>query len=81
MKVSLSIETETGEHYLIQKDANDYPDLIPLSNAPPLDDYRAKKAKGRSLYEALTGRAYPHPNATTRQILWDFIEVAIKHLP
>jgi len=81
MKISLSIQTEAGESYLLQKDAHDYPDLISLSKDRPLEDYRAKKAKGKALYEALTGKKYPHPNATTRQVLWDFIEVAIKHLP
>ena len=81
IEVSLSIQTETGESYLIRKDSNGYPDLIALTKAHPLDGYQAKKTKGKALYENLTGKKYPHPNATTRQILWDLIEVAIKHLP
>lgn len=81
IEVGLSIQTEAGESYLIRKDSSGYPDLVSLTKDHSLDEYKAKKAKGKVLYENLTGKKYPHPEATTRQILWDFIEAAIKHLP
>ncbi len=81
MQVGLWIRTEQEETYLIKKDANGYPDLSALSSSLKLEDYKAKKEKGKALYEELTGTHYPHPHATTRQVLWDFLEAAIKQLP
>lgn len=81
MQVGLWIQTEQEETYLIKKDANGYPDLSALSSPLKLEDFKAKKEKGKALYEELTGVNYPHPHATTRQVLWDFLEAAIKQLP
>lgn len=79
--VGMWFKTAAGETFLIKKDANGYPDLIHLDSDEPLEDVKAKKEKGKLLYETLTGKKYPHPNATTRQVLWDFLEIAIQKLP
>jgi len=81
MQVGLWIQTENEETYLIKKDANGYPDLSAFSSSLKLEDYKAKKEQGKMLYEELTGTQYPHSHATTRQVLWDFLEAAIKQLP
>lgn len=80
-KVGLWIQSKTGDTFLIKKDLNGYPDLISLSSKQSLRDAKEKKEKCKSFYEDLTGKKYSHPNATTRQVLWDFLEVAIHHLP
>ncbi|HEY5599309.1 MAG TPA: hypothetical protein VIK48_01350 [Candidatus Manganitrophaceae bacterium] len=79
IEIGLWARTEEGETFLIKKDPNGYPDLS--SPDRPLPDVQAKKEKARALYHALTGRNYPHPHATTRQVLWDFLEAAIERLP
>ncbi|MFQ5779497.1 MAG: hypothetical protein ACE5J1_03415 [Nitrospiria bacterium] len=81
IQIGLWIQTGEGEVYLIKKDANGYPNLTSLSPDLPLEDFKAKKEKGKALYEELTGTNYPHPHATTRQVLWDFLEAAIHQLP
>jgi len=80
-EIGLWIRTDQGESLLIKKDANGYPDVVSLSPHLPLADAQAKKEKIKALYENLTGKSYPHAHATTRQVLWDFLEVAIQHLP
>ncbi len=80
IEVGLWIKTDQ-EEVLIKRDAQGHPDLIPLSDPGPFTDREDRKAKVRSFYQQLTGRAYPHPHAATRQLLWDFIEVAVKRLP
>jgi hypothetical protein len=45
-----------------------------------LDTVDKKKAKIRLLYENLTGHPHPHAHATSRQLMWDFIEAATKQL-
>ncbi len=79
--VGLWIHAADGKTFLIKKDSNGYPDLIPLHDDASFDGIKAKKEKGKTLYEDLTGTKYPLPNATTRQVLWDFLEVAIQRLP
>ncbi len=79
--VGMWFQSASGETFLIKKDAHGYPDLIPLQLEKPLQGVKAKKEKGKILYEELTGKKYPHPNATTRQVLWDFLEIAIQKLP
>lgn len=79
--VGLWVQTSKGETFLIKKDMHGYPDIIPLQPDTPLEGIKVKKEKGKILYEDLTGKKYPHPNATTRQVLWDFLEVAIQRLP
>ena len=81
IEVGLSVQTEAGETYLIKKDPHGYPDLVSLSGDKPLKGMAEKKAMGKALYARLTGKPYPHPDATTRQVLWDFLEVAIQRLP
>ncbi|TAK01568.1 MAG: hypothetical protein EPO39_14220 [Candidatus Manganitrophaceae bacterium] len=80
-EIGLWIQTDQGESLLIKKDPNGYPDLVSLSPHLALPDIQAKKEKVKALYEKLTGKGYPHAHATTRQVLWDFLEVAIQHLP
>jgi hypothetical protein len=80
IEIGLWIRTPQGDTFLIKKDPNGYPDLTSLAE-PPLADIHEKKEKGKELYENLTGKKYPHPHATTRQVLWDFLEVAIQQLP
>ena len=81
IEIGLWIKTPQGETFLIKKDPNGYPDLASLSADSPLADIQAKKEKGKELYESVTGKKYPHPHATSRQVLWDFLEVAIQQLP
>lgn len=81
IEIGLWIRTPQGEIFLIKKDSNGYPELTPLSPEYPFSDTQAKKEKGKELYENLTGKKYPHAHATTRQVLWDFLEVAIQQLP
>ncbi len=79
--IGMWFQSEAGETFLIKKDANGYPDLISLQRENSLEGVKAKKEKGKSLYEELTGKKYPHENATSRQVLWDFLEIAIQKLP
>lgn len=80
-EVGLWIQTDRGETLLIKKDPNGYPDVVSLSPSLPLADSQAKKEAMKALYERLTGKSYAHAHATTRQVIWDFLEVAIQHLP
>jgi len=81
LEIGMWFQTREGETFLIKKDANGYPDLVPLQAQNTLENIKTKKEKGKILYEELTGKKYPHPNATTRQVLWDFLEIAIQKLP
>jgi hypothetical protein len=80
MEVGLWLSTEAGT-YVIKKDGQGHPDVVSLAGAEPLPDREAKKIAVKRAYEQLTGRPYPHDHAATRQVLWDFLEVAIKYLP
>ncbi len=80
-EIGLWIQSREGETFLIKKDAHGYPDLVSLSPNPPVFKPNDKKEKCKSFYEDLTGKKYAHPDATSRQVLWDFLEVAIQHLP
>jgi len=80
-QVGLWIQSLEGETFLIKKDANGYPDLVSLAPNPPALNTIDKKEKCKSFYEDLTGKKYAHPDATSRQVLWDFLEVAIQKLP
>ncbi len=80
-EVGLWILSKKGIPYIIKKDPNGYPDLVPLAPSPPLKGLEEKKDLCKSFYEDLTGKKYSHPDATTRQVLWDFLEVAIDRLP
>lgn len=80
-EIGLWIKSDRGETYLIRKDPNGYPDLILLSESDASLGAKEKKSVCRALYLEITGKQYGHPNATTRQVLWDFLETAIEHLP
>lgn len=80
VEIGLWIQTAEGETFLIKKDPNGYPDLTSPSGYA-LSDSKTKKEKAKELYQILTGKSYPHAHATTRQVLWDFLEVAIQQLP
>ena len=80
IEVGLWVKSDE-EEMIIKKDAQGHPALIPLSSPPPFTDRETQKAKVRTLYQQLTGQVYPHPYAATRQLLWDFIEVAVTRLP
>lgn len=80
-KIGLWLQSENGNTYLIEKNPNGYPDLLALSPEKPIEDIKEKKALAKTFYKELTGTSYPHPDATSRQVLWDFLEAAIKHLP
>jgi hypothetical protein len=77
MKISLMLETERAS-FLICKDPNGYPDLVFFSGVP---HQGTKKESAKQLYRELTGIAYPLSEATTRQVLWDLLEAALKQLP
>ncbi len=81
IEIGMWLQTSAGETLLVKKDANGYPDIVSLDPDTSFEGVKEKKEKGKLLYEELTGKQYPHPNATTRQVLWDFLEVAIQHLP
>lgn len=77
MQIGLMLKTE-GATYLIFKDPNGYPDLVCLSGqALP----GTRKEGAQYLYRELTGNLYPLSQATTRQVLWDLLEAALKQLP
>ncbi len=80
-EIGLWIQTSEGETFLIKKDAQGYPDFSGIGGASPLSDRDLKKQKIRDLYESLSGKSYTHSHATLRQMLWDFIEMAIHRLP
>lgn len=77
MQVGLMLKTEEAA-YLICKDPNGYPDLVRLNEGQMVG---SKKENGQRLYHLLTGNPYPLSHATTRQVLWDLLEAALKHLP
>ncbi len=79
--IGMWFQSKTGETFLIKKDKNGYPDLISLQTDRVLEGVKAKKEQGKNLYAELTGKKYPHENATSRQILWDCLEMAIQKLP
>lgn len=79
VEVGLWVQISGREAFLIKKDPNGYPDLFPLDTVPMGRD--EKKEKVRGLYKELTGKSYSHTHATTRQLLWDLLEVAIPQLP
>ncbi|MEK7286174.1 MAG: hypothetical protein AAB035_02620 [Nitrospirota bacterium] len=75
--------SSSEEVFLIKKDPAGHPIFSVLqsaADAPLLDTVDLKKAKIRVLYESLTGHPHPHPHATSRQLMWDFIEAAMKRL-
>jgi|GEM_PF-1686274 len=82
-EIGLLIQVSDSESFLIKKDPNGYPDILLVSynHSPEVSLTKTKKETAALLYEKLTGRPYPHPHATTRQVLWDFLEVAIGSLP
>ena len=82
-EIGLWIQISDDESFLIKKDPNGYPDILPVSSQhlPENSLTRTKKETAVLLYEKLTGRPYCHPHATTRQAIWDFLEVAIVSLP
>jgi hypothetical protein len=87
-----ALHSLSEEIFLIKKDPAGHPtlsvlqfaaDALPAEDVPPetmLDTVDKKKAKIRLLYENLTGHPHPHPHATSRQLMWDFIEAATKQL-
>ena len=79
MKTQVGLILKTDERtYLICKDPNGYPDLVCISGtALP----GSKKEAAQHLYHDLVGNAYPLSQATTRQVLWDLLEAALKELP
>jgi len=81
VEVGLWIQTEAGEVFIVKKDPSGHPVLTVLQSPNPLETSEDKKSKLRALYVALTGRTHPHPHATSRQLMWDFLEAAIKQLP
>ena len=80
LEVGLWVGTETGG-FIIKKDAQGHPDLVSLSDGVSVWDREDKKREAKRFYAEITGRPYPHDHAAMRQVLWDFLEVAIKHLP
>ena len=86
MKLGLWVQDSAGQEFLIAKDAAGYPHLIPFfqkgsffgGNQEHLD---LNMDEGKRLYQEITGKPYPMAHATTRQVLWDLIEAAIKLLP
>lgn len=80
-EIGLWVQSEDGQCYLIKKNPNGYPDLFSLSSEQLIENAKEKKELGKTLYKELTGTPYAHPDATSRQVLWDFLEAAIKHLP
>ncbi len=81
LEIGLWIQTEADEAFLIKKDPSGHPNLSIVKSNNPLDNTSDKKAKLRELYHQLTGNAHPHPHATSRQLMWDFLEAAILQLP
>ena len=84
IEVGLWIQTQTEKGtdvFLIKKDPLGHPTLSALQSDASLEGTSAKKEKLRELYEGLTGQSHPHPHATSRQLMWDFLEAAMKQLP
>ena len=78
----IQTETETGkESFVIKKDPLGHPVLSALNSPLLLEGSAEKKLKLRALYKDLTGIDHPHPHATSRQLMWDFLEAAMKQLP
>jgi len=80
-EIGLWLKREDGQCYLIKKNPHGYPDLVSLSPENPIEGAKETKKLGKAFYKELTGTTYAHPDATSRQVLWDFLEAAIKHLP
>ncbi len=81
IEVGLWVRTQNGDVFCIKKDAQGHPDLLPLSHPERVLSREEKKQTARAFYEQLTGGRYPHDHAAMRQVLWDFLERAIRHLP
>ena len=85
IEVGLWIKTEdplcNEEVFLIKKDPSGHPIFSPLKYKDSLDVPDDKKKKLREIYEKLTRHGHPHAHATSRQLMWDFLEAALKHLP
>jgi len=78
----IQTETDSGEEiFLMKKDPSGHPVFSVIKHKDSLDINEDKKIKLRELYEKLTGHAHPHAHATSRQLMWDFLEAALKHLP
>ena len=81
IKTSSEVPNHSGEVFIVKKDPSGHPVLSVFESPHQLESPEEKKAKLRELYEKLTGKAHPHPHATSRQLMWDFLEAAIKQLP
>ncbi|MBI1824511.1 MAG: hypothetical protein HY200_07235 [Nitrospirae bacterium] len=86
MKIGLWIQDSTGNEFLICKDSRGYPHLISFHAKEVFFQERGAPQvlsieEGKKLYQEMTGKAYPFGHATTRQVLWDLIEAALKQLP
>jgi len=76
------METQNGEEvFLIKKDHEGHPAFSGIKCKDSVDSHSDKKVKIRELYAKLTGHEHPHTHATSRQLMWDFLEAALKHLP
>lgn len=86
MKIGLWIQNQAGEELLVIRDPGGYPRLIPFKEKEryfedPRLSLDLSPEEGRKIYQEVTGQPYPFGHATTRQVLWDLIEAALKHLP
>ncbi len=81
IEIGLWIKTEEGESFLIKKDPLGHPTFSSLNPAISVETIADQKAKLRELYEKLKGQKHPHDHATSRQLMWDFLESALKQLP
>jgi hypothetical protein len=81
VEIGLWIKTEAGETFLIKKDPLGHPVFSATDLSTPLETIADQKVKLRDLYEGLTGHPHPHAHATSRQLMWDFLEAALKQLP
>ena len=78
----IQMKTDNGEEvFLMKKDPSGHPVLSVVKYKDSLDTNEDKKLKLRELYEQLTGHPHPHGHATSRQLMWDFLEAALKYLP
>ena len=85
IEIGLWIKTEDlhgdEEVFLIKKDPSGHPTFSAIKYKDSLNVSEDKKLKIRELYEKLTGISHPHAHATSRQLMWDFLEAALRHLP
>ncbi len=81
IEIGLWIKTKEGEVFLIKKDPLGHPTLSALQSHTTLSSIADQKTKMRELYQKLTGHSHPHAHATSRQLMWDFTEAALKQLP